>query len=320
MVRQHRLALDAGVKLIRRDVEIREVAALDLDLVVLRRVLLVLVLDVVEAGAQPLQLVRGRIAVVPRAFELHARFHPLGLERFRGAAQLVLLLQDDARLDDLELQPALVALQRRGHRAQLFVFAQQALRVLLQFLLHGGDVRTVLPLGGLDHWAHLVAEEVAHFGQQLDGVDRLGDVVGAAVRPAGFDVGRLAARGDHDDGDLARGARGAQQRHASKPPIFGMITSRRMRSGMCSAAFGTPSSPFVAVTISYGPFRRMNFSIMRIVLESSTRRIFLRFISLAPVCALRRFRDGRLGCRRRRSAEELGARNRSPARGRCRAR
>ena len=95
---------------------------------------LVLVLDVVEARAQPLQLVRGRIAVVPRAFELHERFHPLGFERLRGAAQLVLLLQDDARLHDFELQPALVALQRRGHGAQLFVFAQQALRVLLQFL------------------------------------------------------------------------------------------------------------------------------------------------------------------------------------------
>ena len=58
-----------------------------------------------------------------------------------------------ARFDNLQLQPALVAFQRRGHGPELFVFAQKPLRVLLQLFPHDGDVRAVLPLGSLDHWA-----------------------------------------------------------------------------------------------------------------------------------------------------------------------
>ncbi len=147
---QHRLPLHAGVQLVGGHVEIGEVAAVDLDLVVLRGVRFVLVFDVVEAGPKPIQLLGGHVAVMTRFLQLHERFHAPGFEGLRGPAQLFLLLQDDACFDDLQLQPAFVALERRGHGPELFVLAKQALRVLLQFFLNDGDVGAVLLLGA--HW------------------------------------------------------------------------------------------------------------------------------------------------------------------------
>src|SRR5713101_4151025 len=65
-------------------------------------------------------------------------------------------------------------------------------------------------------------------------------------------------------------------RRASKPVIFGMTTSMRMRSGRSRSALLTPSRPSLAVIRSYGPFLRIICSMKSEVLESSTSRIFLR--------------------------------------------
>ena len=61
---------------------------------------------------------------------------------------------------------------------------------------------------------------------------------------------------------------------ASKPSIFGITTSMRMRSGFSASAFATPSCPSLASTTSYWFFARIIFSIRRTVDESSTSRIF----------------------------------------------
>src|SRR5690348_15726676 len=87
------------------------------------------------------------------------------------------------------------------------------------------------------------------------------------------------------------------RRQASKPLMRGMTTSSRMRSGFSTAALRTASSPFDAVIRVYGSLRRMNFSIIRMVLESSTSRIFLRGMQrLLPVLQVRGDVVGGDGC------------------------
>ena len=77
-------------------------------------------------------------------------------------------------------------------------------------------------------------------------------------------------------GIAAVSARPRNALHASKPVMRGMTTSIRIRSGRSATAFSTASAPSLAVTSWYGPFLRIIDSIIRIALESSTTRIFLR--------------------------------------------
>lgn len=113
---------------------------------------------------------------------------------------------------------------------------------------------------------------VPQLGHQFGGVDRLGGVGVEAAPEVGLDVLHLALVSL-----MVASAR--MRRTASKPFLFGITTSIRI-----IATFGQPStasSPSFAVMRSYGPFVRILRSVIRIVLKSSKRRIFLRALFMS---------------------------------------
>src|SRR5262249_59693715 len=83
------------------------------------------------------------------------------------------------------------------------------------------------------------------------------------------------------------------RRQTSKPSSFGIITSRRMRSGRCCAVAAKASSPSAACKHSYPWLESRVTSMSRLVSLSSTMRIrACLFIAVSPLCLFVLRREG----------------------------